>query len=300
LTEKKNIFKLGQGEYISPEALEGIYGKSKFVNQIWVHGDSLETSLVAVISVTKLTLAGIAEHLEITEKSDDDELCKNNKIKEVIVADLLEIGKSTKRPPYEFIRAIVLVPYEFSTENDFLTPSMKLKRPQLRAAFKLEIAELYKKIKQEDEERERNKESGAKTGEKVGEKAEKVSEKSNKKVEIDSKGEKKSKKIAKQEKQTPNEKSEKEKKGGNSLKKSKSIDALPGKKVQISIDTSDDDEDNDNIDDDKSSERSGGKKIKQIEKSEDRSGGDSGKRKVKRESSDEEDGYVQDNTDDEI
>jgi len=215
LTEKKNIFKLGQGEYISPEALEAIYGKSKFVNQIWVHGDSLETSLVAVISVTKLTLSGIAEHLQITEKSDD-ELCKHDKIKEVIAADLLEIGKSNKRPPYEFIRAVILVPYEFSTENNFLTPSMKVKRPQLRAAFKLEIAELYKKIKQEDEEREKNKESGAKTGEKVGEKAEKttekVSEKSDKKVDADSKGEKKSKKSAAKEKQTPNDKSEKEKK----------------------------------------------------------------------------------------
>ncbi len=48
---KKHIFKLAQGEYIAPEKLENIYVQSKYVQQIFIHGDSLQTSIIAIIVV---------------------------------------------------------------------------------------------------------------------------------------------------------------------------------------------------------------------------------------------------------
>ncbi len=45
----KNIFKLAQGEYISPEKLENVYIQSPYINQIHVHGDSLQSFLVAIV-----------------------------------------------------------------------------------------------------------------------------------------------------------------------------------------------------------------------------------------------------------
>ena len=48
---KKHIFKLAQGEYIAPEKLENIYVQSKYIQQIFVHGDSLQTHIVGVIVV---------------------------------------------------------------------------------------------------------------------------------------------------------------------------------------------------------------------------------------------------------
>lgn len=49
IDRKKHIFKLSQGEYIVPEKIEGIYSRSQFVSQIFVYGEPIKSSLVAII-----------------------------------------------------------------------------------------------------------------------------------------------------------------------------------------------------------------------------------------------------------
>lgn len=50
IDRKKNIFKLAQGEFVSPERLEILYvGDSCYINQIYIYGNSLQANVVAVI-----------------------------------------------------------------------------------------------------------------------------------------------------------------------------------------------------------------------------------------------------------
>ena len=51
IDRKKNLFKLAQGEYIAPEKLENVYVKSPYLAQIFVHGDSLKTFIVSIITL---------------------------------------------------------------------------------------------------------------------------------------------------------------------------------------------------------------------------------------------------------
>lgn len=46
IDRRKHIFKLSQGEYIVPEKIENIYIRSQYVEQVFVHGESLKVTIL--------------------------------------------------------------------------------------------------------------------------------------------------------------------------------------------------------------------------------------------------------------
>jgi hypothetical protein len=70
IDRKKHIFKLSQGEYVAyvlgvfvlsfprPEKLENIYISSKYVDQIYIHGDSLRSYVVSSKKVGNINKKG--------------------------------------------------------------------------------------------------------------------------------------------------------------------------------------------------------------------------------------------------
>lgn len=143
---KKHIFKLAQGEYVAPEHIENVYARSKYVAQSFVYGESLKTSIIAVVVPDFEVLYGsIAERLNMLDVSHED-LCKNSSIKEAIFEDMISIGKKAGLYSFQQVKDIYLCSEPFSVENGLLTPTLKSKRPELKKRFASLIERMYAKL----------------------------------------------------------------------------------------------------------------------------------------------------------
>ncbi len=70
-------------------------------------------------------------------------LCHQKEIINHVLKHFHLVGKQANFKPAEMIGNVCLVPEEWTTENGFVTPAMKLKRKELTLAFKKEIEEAY-------------------------------------------------------------------------------------------------------------------------------------------------------------
>ena len=141
----KNIFKLAQGEYIAPEKLENVYGQSPYISQVYVHGDSLQSYLVAVVVPE---LEECEKFFQSTEGAGGqsrtlDEVCESDAMREAILADMNALAAKNKLNGLERIKKIFLHNEEFTQENGLLTPSMKLKRQVAIKQFRQQIDMMY-------------------------------------------------------------------------------------------------------------------------------------------------------------
>ncbi|XP_036445024.1 long-chain-fatty-acid--CoA ligase 6 isoform X1 [Colossoma macropomum] len=144
IDRKKHIFKLAQGEYISPEKIENIYIRSEPVSQLYVHGDSLQSCLVGIVVPDPEVMPSWAQKKGLEGSYED--LCKNMELKKAILDDLVRLGKASGLHSFEQVKDIYIHSEMFSIENGLLTPTLKAKRPELKEYFKLEIEQLYNNI----------------------------------------------------------------------------------------------------------------------------------------------------------
>lgn len=141
IDRKKNIFKLAQGEYIAPEKIENVYVRCGAVAQVFVHGDSLQSCLVAVVVPDPEVLPALAKGLGCSGSME--ELCKNREVKKAILADMTRLGKEAGLKSFEQVKDIYVHPEQFSIENGLLTPTLKAKRNQLQVLFQPQLQQLY-------------------------------------------------------------------------------------------------------------------------------------------------------------
>lgn len=144
IDRKKHIFKLAQGEYISPEKIESIYIRSEPVSQLYVHGDSLQSCLVGIVVPDPETMPSWARKKGFEGNYDD--LCHNMDVKKAIMDDMVGLGKSSGLHSFEQVKDIYIHNEMFSIQNGLLTPTLKAKRPELKEYFKAKIEQLYESI----------------------------------------------------------------------------------------------------------------------------------------------------------
>lgn len=144
IDRRKNIFKLSQGEYVAPEKVENVYMRSSFVAQVFVHGESLKSSVVGVVVPdVEVLKAWAAKH---NVPGTLSVLCQNSQIKQLILDDMSRLATECKLKSFEQVRDIYLHPDPFSIQNNLLTPTLKAKRTELRKYFKPQLDDMYSKL----------------------------------------------------------------------------------------------------------------------------------------------------------
>ena len=146
IDRKKNIFKLSQGEYVAVEFVESVYKKNTLLDTVWVYGNSFESCLVAVVVPNA---AKLLEHAKSATgfSGTYEELCKDPKAAEYVLGEIKTTGRAGKLKGFEIAKAVHLTSEPFSVDNDLLTPTFKMKRPQLLKHFKSEVDAMYASLK---------------------------------------------------------------------------------------------------------------------------------------------------------
>jgi long-chain acyl-CoA synthetase len=140
IDRKKHIFKLAQGEYVAPEKIENIYLRSKYITEIFVHGDSFQIYLLGIAVPNKDNLLKLANELGISGQYE--EICTKKEVIDAVLKDLNNIGEGAKLYGFEQVKKLHLEPVSFITA-DLCTPSMKLKRAVAKEYYKPIIQQFY-------------------------------------------------------------------------------------------------------------------------------------------------------------
>ncbi|KAK4692992.1 hypothetical protein P7C71_g4315, partial [Lecanoromycetidae sp. Uapishka_2] len=157
IDRRKNVLKLSQGEYISPERLENIYlSHLSYLAMAYVHGDSMQTFLVAIFAVQPDMFAPYASkilgrNIEATDSAALAAACGDVKVRKEVMKDLEKVGRKNKFAGYERVRNCYLMIDPFTIENELLTPTLKMKRPQTAKMYRKHLDELYAAALAEEE-----------------------------------------------------------------------------------------------------------------------------------------------------
>ncbi|KAK0411811.1 hypothetical protein QR680_005859 [Steinernema hermaphroditum] len=142
IDRKKHFFKLAQGDFVSPEQVENVYIQHPLINQIFVDGLRTETYLIAIAVVS---LPKIKELLSQKQMKfmDEESILGDSSVRNLVVEELRVFGASKGLNSLEQIKNISLITEEFTAENGLLTPTLKIRRHQMKRRYEKVIAHLY-------------------------------------------------------------------------------------------------------------------------------------------------------------
>ncbi|KAI1105031.1 acetyl-CoA synthetase-like protein [Jackrogersella minutella] len=155
IDRKKNVLKLSQGEYISPERIENVFlGNSNLIGSAFVHGEPSQSTLVGIFGVDPVTFGPWASKILKKAVAPQDiegvkSAARDPRVVKAFVAQLDKIAKEHKFNGYERVRNCLLDVEPFTVENGLLTPTLKSKRPQTARKFKADIQRMYTEINEE-------------------------------------------------------------------------------------------------------------------------------------------------------
>lgn len=130
---------------MAPEKIEGIYGCSRYVSQVFVYGDSFQHVLVAIVV---LDVDALKEWMINQGHSAAAGVppTHNPKLRQAVLDDMNRLGKARGLMSYEQVKHIAFIDEPFTIENDLLTPTFKARRYAIEKKYMELFQELYKTL----------------------------------------------------------------------------------------------------------------------------------------------------------
>jgi long-chain acyl-CoA synthetase len=135
----KEIYKLNNGKYVAPAPLEERITLSPYIAQAFVHGQDRPHN-VAVVVVDAAAVTAWAEAQGIAER-DPARLCAEPRLRELLRREI--DGAQTEWKGFERVQDFVVTAEEFTTTNDMLTPTLKVKRRKVLERWGAALDALY-------------------------------------------------------------------------------------------------------------------------------------------------------------
>jgi long-chain acyl-CoA synthetase len=136
---KKDLIKTSGGKYIAPQKLENMAKTQPHISHIVVLGDQRKY-LCALIGIEKERFLPLLEELGLPSDCSLADLAKNEKVQQIISGEIDAINQDLAQ--FETIKKFTILPEEFTMEN-FLTPSLKIKRKLVSVHYKDIIEAMY-------------------------------------------------------------------------------------------------------------------------------------------------------------
>ncbi len=138
---KKDLFKLSTGKYVMPQLLESRLTTEPLIEQVVVLGEGT-SYCTALIFADQDVLRTFARSRGIDPATPIDQLVNHP----AVVARYERIVEKANRgiDPWSTIKRFVVIPEHLTIESGLLTPTMKVRRAQVRDRYAAEIEALYR------------------------------------------------------------------------------------------------------------------------------------------------------------
>ena len=137
---KKDLFKLSTGKYVMPQPIENRLGSEPLVDKAVVVGSDRKFC-TALIFPSEEQVRAEAEERGLNTEQSFEALLQESEIVEAVRSLVRTANEGID--PWSTVKRFALIPDELTVESDLLTPTLKVRRPQVHSTYAREIDALY-------------------------------------------------------------------------------------------------------------------------------------------------------------
>ncbi len=137
---KKDIIITSGGKNVAPQKIENMLKLKKHISQSVVIGDKRKY-LTVLIGIEKEPFLDDLVEMGLPEDCSLEDIAKHEKTKSIIEEYIEEVNEELAS--FESIKKFHIIPEEFTVDNGFITPSLKVRKKNIMKAYDSAIDAMY-------------------------------------------------------------------------------------------------------------------------------------------------------------